>query len=251
MSSDSRTIIHFTKSAEALKGILSIGFKLKYCRERIWFRDTEKRFRIPMVSFCDIPISQAQENMGKYGGYALGLTEEWANEQGLTPVVYLQRHSNLADSMLKNLDASIAAAPLIREDPPSTEDPLMSALDILRYTKNYVGELVRANGDRDPKYYFGDEREWRYSLKTRHFSKYIYMEEMASKPGIAEIMQALIADERLMFAAKDVRYIIIEREEERAGMESHIRSIKDRFSEEDINTLISRICTAAQLSNKS
>jgi len=189
--------------------------------------------------------------MGKYGGYALGLTEEWANEQGLTPVVYLQRHSNLADSMLKNLDASIAAAPLIREDPPSTEDPLMSALDILRYTKNYVGELVRANGDRDPKYYFGDEREWRYSLKTRHFSKYIYMEEMASKPGIAEIMQALIADERLMFAAKDVRYIIIEREEERAGMESHIRSIKDRFSEEDINTLISRICTAAQLSNKS
>jgi hypothetical protein len=116
MSADSRTIIHFTKTAEPLKDILKIGFKLKYCRERIFFGDTEKKFRVPMVSFCDIPISQAEENMGKYGRYAIGLTEEWAIQQGLTPVIYLQRHSALAESLLKNLDFGIAAASRIRDD---------------------------------------------------------------------------------------------------------------------------------------
>ncbi len=123
----------------------------------------------------------------------------------------------------------------------------MSALDFLRYTKNYVGELVRANGDRDPKYYFGDEREWRYSLPTTHFHQYISIEEMTKHPGMAEMMQALIEDKRLLFAAKDVRYLLIAKEEERAGLESDIRALKERFAEDEMEQLISKIYIPGQI----
>ena len=242
MSSEPRTIVHFTKSADALHGILEIGFKIKYCRERIVFGDIEKRIRVPVVSFCDIPITQAGENMAKYGCYALGLTERWATKQGLTPVIYLERHSTLAQSLLRSLDLWAKIAPNSSEG-----DPLMDAFDILRHTKNYVGELHRADGKVIADYCFGEEREWRYALKTRAFYKFFYMEEMTKHPGIAEMMQGLIEDERLLFKAGDVRYILIEEERERSGIEAHIRSLKDRFAAEEMEDLVSKICTSKQL----
>jgi hypothetical protein len=101
----------------------------------------------------------------------------------------------------------------------------MNALDILRYTKNWKGKLERANGEIIEEYYFGDECEWRYALKTKHFHQFMFMEQTFKHEGMIDTIQGLIEDQRLLFTANDVRYIIIEKEEERADMESHIRSL--------------------------
>ena len=246
MSLEPLTIIHFTKSAAALKGILSDGFKIKYCKEGIWFKDVEKKFRIPMVSFCDIPIAQAKDHMEKYGNYALGLTEEWANGKGLTPVTYLQRHSPRAESMLNALNLGIDAT---KKNP--NDKPLMDVLQVLRFTKNFKGEVRRSNGEIIPEYYFGDESEWRYSPDTGHFHKFIFPEEAFKDKEMADMVQKLIDDERLSFTAKDVRYIIIEKEEGRAGFESHIRSLPKQFTEEEREGLITKIRTAEQIKEES
>jgi len=266
--------VHFTESAEQLKGILSIGFKVKYCRERILFGDTEKVFRLPVVSFCDIPISEAEENKSKYGSYALGLTEDWAIEKGLTPVIYLQRYSHLAESLLKSVDLVVENEirnaiesnsklrsgdsslslldaflkfPKENEFRPMEEDPLMNALDVIRYTKNYIGTLIRREGDPILGYYFADEREWRYALKTKHFHQFICMDDMANSDGIAVMMQRLIDNERLLFSSGDIRYIIIKREEERSDIEGHIQSLTELFTEEEMENLLQKIYTFDQI----
>jgi hypothetical protein len=218
------------------------------------FGNVEKQFRVPIVSFCDIPISSAGENMSKYGSYALGLTEEWAVAKGLTKVIYLERNSPLAQNMLKSLDSVIAqnwtefmtsGALLTPKDLKG--DPLLQALDFLRYTKNYKGELKRSNGDHDPEYYFGDEQEWRYALNTGKFHQSIYIEEMAKHDGIVTLMQRLIEDEKLSFTSKDVRYILIAKEEERSEIEVHIQSLKEQFNESEMKGLISKIGTLDQI----
>ena len=247
MNSEEKTIIHFTDSAAALKGILSDGFRIKYCKECIWFGDVEKNLRVPMVSFCDIPIAQAKDHMKKYGHYALGFTEEWADRNGMTKVNYLERKSTLAANKIEALNFAITHA---EQDPDETK--LMKVLDELRYMKNYKGELWRKGVLQEEKYYFGDEHEWRYSPNTGHFYQFLYMEEMFTKrPDLATLVQDLIAAERLSFVAEDVRYILIEKEEDRAELETHIRSLTKRFSEVERENLVTKIRTAAQIEEES
>src|SRR3989442_11739855 len=45
----------------------------------------------PMVSSCDIPLSQVSTHMTTYGRYALGLTKTWGQKRGLTPVMYVHQ----------------------------------------------------------------------------------------------------------------------------------------------------------------
>lgn len=242
VSTEPRTIIHFTNSSDALRGILSVGFKIKYCRETIDFGGVIKSIRVPVVSFCDIPIRLAGENMAKYGPYALGLTRSWAVAHGLNRVNYLERGSSAAPRLLRALDAGIE-----NSSNATKGDPLMDALDQLRYIKNYEGELHRADGTVVSEYYFGDESEWRYALQTERFYEFLYMEEMAKKPGVVETMQRLIEDKRLLFAARDVRYILIAKEDERLGMEAHIRSLEARYTKEGAEDLVSKIRTLEQI----
>ena len=110
MSLSANTLIHFTKDKDVLKKILEENFKVFNCRENILLGGIAKSFHIPMVSFCDIPLSQVKEHIEKYGTYGLGMTKEWGVEKGLNPVFYkpsgegLQRsfvESNVAQLMLE------------------------------------------------------------------------------------------------------------------------------------------------------
>ncbi len=97
MPLSSNTLIHFTANKEALKGILADNFKLKYCKEVLnWGDKSPMELYVPMVSFCDIPLSQIKEHISRYGHYGIGLTREWAVANKLNPVLYIQPGSSLA-----------------------------------------------------------------------------------------------------------------------------------------------------------
>ena len=92
----SNSIIHFTKTKESLKGILENNFKLSFCKETFHLGNDVSRIYVPMVSFCDIPLSEVKNHIEKYGAYGIGLTREWAIKQGLNPVLYLEKESGKA-----------------------------------------------------------------------------------------------------------------------------------------------------------
>ncbi len=63
---------------------------------------TELEKAIPMVCFCDLPLSQIRKHTKTYGEYALGLSKEWAIKKQINPVLYTYPNSDLSEK-LKNL----------------------------------------------------------------------------------------------------------------------------------------------------
>ena len=72
MGLSSNSLIHLTKSKDALIGILKEGFRIKYCLENIGARNIKVGAAFPMVSFCDIPLSEIKNHIENYGDYGVG-----------------------------------------------------------------------------------------------------------------------------------------------------------------------------------
>lgn len=94
------SVFHFTDSLQHLQGILKQGFKVHCCKEKIrGVMKDDAYMAFPMVSFCDIPLSEVKEHINSYGEYAVGLTKEWAARKHLNPVLYLEHDSTLTKSL--------------------------------------------------------------------------------------------------------------------------------------------------------
>ncbi len=113
MTLSTSSIFHFTNDKEKLKGILKTNFKVSYCKETLQFNNEGFIMHIPMVSFCDIPLSKAKNHIKSYGEYGIGLNKSWAVKNGLNPVLYFEIDSNLSDSFLSVVNSFIKTeAPL-------------------------------------------------------------------------------------------------------------------------------------------
>ena len=64
------SVIHHTDSYTKLTGIIKDRFKVKYCLEKVNGQD----IAFPIISFCDIPLSQIQHHAKTYGKYGIGLS---------------------------------------------------------------------------------------------------------------------------------------------------------------------------------
>lgn len=74
-NSHTSTLFHYTKTTDALLSILESGLRFTYCLEEYPLVPV-RTVGVPMISFCDIPISDSVEHAQKYGSYAIGLTKE-------------------------------------------------------------------------------------------------------------------------------------------------------------------------------
>jgi len=164
------TIFHFTEKYEDLVSIISdSSFKASYANETIVGLNAERQFGIPMVSFCDIRLSQLNEHTAKYGHFGIGLKKEWAIESGLNPVSYLNHKCSMfsyfnarIQRMSKNLtkireEHGIFAAIYKRE-----KRKYRDLINVMRYMKNYEGRLIRKGKIINENYRFANENEWRY-----------------------------------------------------------------------------------------
>lgn len=244
MALSSNTIIHFTKTADALKGILQHNFKLKYCVENVNF-EGPLDYAAPMVSFCDIPLSQIKEHIGKYGAYGLGLTKEWAERQRLNPVLYVQSNSFLAKSIQTTYLKFVQSSNIVDWKLLNEEEQDM--LNVLRYVKNYEADLSRG-GIVEKNYRFSDEREWRYT------PDYESCNVMAVTPTAyrtieeKKVLNSALSSLRLSFEPDDIKYIIIERDSEISEFLNVLRDTKgNKYSLNDLERLMTRIITTEQI----
>lgn len=243
MPISSNSLIHLTDSREALEGILIDTFRVKYCKETIKFKEKRATIHVPMVSFCDIPLSQIKDHISSYGCYGIGLTRDWAVRNHLNPVLYVQNDSSLAHSYEQSL--------LYYEGDGAEDDSAVTAYrqlsDIARYIKNYEGILEREG--HEPKLYrFSDEREWRFVPNIDHDCEMYYSAKEFKDESVKRAANKSVSKLRLAFEPNDIKYIIIKDESEINDFVNHLRSAKGaNFTMREVEKLTTRILTSDQI----
>ncbi|MDP4201679.1 MAG: abortive infection system antitoxin AbiGi family protein [Bacteroidota bacterium] len=252
------TLFHFTKKQYLLNILEGCAFNPRYCFEDIATKDislnTEPDLGVPMVCFCDIPLSQIKEHINTYGSYGIGLTKKWGMANGLSPLQYTYYNSITAKTFQekRGLIDSLQKSITLKE--------MYILRDLYLYThlflKPYEGRIFR-NGVYSPEIIkFYDEKEWRYIPDIRSFlplnlHAVVDYKDFAKDPKIFDNAHDLLAKNcSLKFQIKDISYLILESENE---IEFFLNKIDElfvgKFDMNDINKLKTRIITKTQINN--
>lgn len=242
MAISTNSIIHYTNSFEILKSILEEGFRIKYCTEVLRLLENDgSRAAHPMISFCDIPLSNSTQHFNAYGRYGIGLSKNWAIENGVNPVLYIDRKSLFAKSLSQLL--------VQRRNKLSnlTQEQKDDILKIKAYAKNYSGHLKREKID-NPNYKFYDEREWRLVPDRSQMNNAQFSVNLASFKKDIDKYNGKISDCRFKFVPKDISYIIVDKTEEIPGLIKFLRnSFEERCNSKELDILVSKICSTEQI----
>lgn len=271
----SNTLFHFTSSIDNIKSILKQGFKPNLSLEDLSCIESGYKVTIPMVSFCDIHLSQTILLMKFYGQYGIGLSKSWGQKYGVNPVLYTYQDSPLTSSLSrcfkwthsgysKMRQADLRDLPLqlwtifttdgrASSKKPARRNQYLELWDqLLRiqcFIKPYEGPLQRG-GQSFPNVRFYDEREWRFVPELgEDLYKYILDErEYENIPTREKANTEIQTRSPISFEPVDIKYIIVSRDAEILLMIKEIEAIKgDRYTHDDIKVLHSKIITAEQI----
>jgi len=243
------TVFHFTNSPDHLISILTSNFLPHFCLEDLTVvmpdlsHKEDLEFALPMVCFCDIPLSQISPHLAHYGNYGIGLTKTWAIQNGLAPVLYLLRGSPLA-SIFYSIGEQLGTLP---HDKIGNSPAMDHFHDLSAYIKPYEGVSVK--DPKDGTWRFYDEREWRFvpDLTDLPFRYGLTKDEMLDQSTRDRAHRVLWQRSVLKFEPNDIKYIIVEREDEILAMISRIGRIKRRFPSANIDLLASRVISSMQI----
>ena len=235
MTISANTLFHFTSRYDTLIKILQSRFFPRLCLERgLWYPGNRK-WAIPMVCFCDIPLSNIAEHTKKYGNYAIGIKKTWAIEQGVTPILYVHDKSSFIGH---GLDALIWSLELSKKDSEHLSERLTRVMSMFFMMKPYEGYQVR-DGERK-KIRFYDEREWRF-IPPIIGDQNILTEEQFHNITEREKLNSFYEQYGVNFNPDAINYIIVEKEEEIVPLIHELHAIKGNFSYNSVELLSSRI----------
>ena len=234
MTISSNTLFHFTKRKEDLLSILKNGFWPQYCKEQSIIIPSITYF-IPMVCFCDIPLSHIGRHMQKYGNFGIGLTKNWGAAHRLSPITYLNPESYYYEVLTDTFG-------LIKDLNRNEQNRYLRYLCFLKPYK------IKLQSKWECMY---DEREWRYIPKfekSERIPYWVYEDGIDNENVIKKNNEYLRNKPLKIDKLFHIKYIIIDNENNRLPI---IRAIENIFSEqyciEDIEILKSRILTCQQI----
>lgn len=239
------TVFHFTRSISNLESILINDFYPQFCVEDFLgtilnIEDAQKA--LPMVCFCDIPLSQIKRHTENYGDYAIGLSKEWAIRMKVNPVLYAYPNSDFSNKLRD------ALLELHEHDDKEGHDFSTKFTFAIQYIKPYEGKLWRNGQWSEEVIRFYDEREWRYVPETKDFNSgpFWLNNSSTNDPEILNDLNQKVREserlKKLSFAPNDIKFIIVKKESEILPMLDKIIQIKRmQFSYEDVQILTTRI----------
>lgn len=255
------TLFHFTDSAKNILGILTSTFHPAYHLEP-FFRGDQKALAIPMVSFCDLPLSQIKKHLKFYGNYGIGLSKKWGEREGINPVFYCHSNAHILKDFRKILEFTREKMLPIK----TTENKEVELSTIVEENKNlvlkvellkilasccstlkpYKGKMYK-KGEIVENVKFYDEREWRFVPESENLSILLTEEQFKDKVKTEGYNAELAEKNKLTFEPEDIRYIIVEKESEILSMVENIHRIKAIYNEDTRTLLTTKIISAEQI----
>lgn len=220
----SNSLFHFTKKYEYLTSILEIGFLPRYVIEDYTSLESViPKLAIPMVCFCDIPLTHTLEHTDHYGKYGIGLSKDWANSKDINPVAYLTTRAKIKDFyddlfMQSNKDNGFSNL----------------VFEIIKYLKPYQGE----SGNGIMKVFY-NEKEWRYIFRGKNIEEF---RDLLHEHEFEQIRDYnfMVEPYPLNVSPSDIRYLIVDKRDEVFKLSEFIFNSK-RFSKKDRYKLMSCI----------
>ena len=242
----------------------------------------------PMVCFCDIPLSQVKRHTNTYGKYAIGLTKSWGMKNKINPVIYTYPNSTTSnilsetsgqlgnffdvseDENKKRIRTrkSTKENDIFYELKKLLEDPTfkykVQAIDkvreitdrlgyFIKYIKPYEGKFFRHLDYLEKLVRFYEEREWRYipdrniinSAKLKDSYKAEYYKDPIKRRAIN---MKLAKHSKLEFKPNDIRFIIVEKDNEIPGMLTELEKIfESTATSKDLKILGTRLISLQQI----
>lgn len=262
------SLFHYTKF-NYLKKILETGITPNYCKEEFGSESVSKYVvGIPMVSFCDIPLTRTDTLTKRYGNHAIGFSKEWALKNGINPIMYVSNENIILSlRFFKSYEMSLKSQ-LIRNGCNGRQLTLNlfdqnSVSNIVPFINHNNAKFANLNFWGYTKPYWGyhnkkkqcnyEENEWRYVPKEENGIEWKWGEQAYSewrgdmdseKPQPNE---ALI-NRKLKFSCKDITNIIVEYDSQILGVVKTIESLtmiggnsNNEITEDEKKILISKI----------
>jgi len=216
MKPKSDNLFHFTSRLDYLKSILDKGLQPRICQEDISFLNGKEKFlSVPMVCFCDIPISRLNDHTDFYGSYGVGLTRNWAEKNEVHPISYTSNSGPLADtsrfllSKFLEMKASNTGLMVLDNDlQKDLKDYQQKIKRLMAFSKPYRGKQKKHSTGREEKKTFFEENEWRFVPHDYVFN------DLSGKPERFESQNDLHSANPLKFEPEDIRYIFVKSETE-------------------------------------
>ncbi len=272
------TLFHFTYNKNSLLSILKNGLYVRYSLENFESLINDKaEIVFPMTCFCDIPLSHVRRHTNTYGKYAIGVSKSWGMKNQINPIIYTYPNSattTILNDVFENIENFFdieekelekfkfnRSAEIVYERFNTREEEFSKRVEsvnsklshFIRYIKPYEGKFYR-NGDylENPVRFY-DEREWRFTPSREFlFSKEMkdsYKSEYFIDPKKRRALNIKLAKHiKLTFEPNDVKFIIVERDNEIPDM---IKKLDDIFgktaSSNDLKLLGTRLISLEQI----
>jgi len=241
----SHTLFHFTKDIDIMKNILKNGFWPRYCLEDLkWYSASNEHFSIayPIVCFCDIPLSRVDEHVNFYGNYGIGVTRNWAESNGLSPILYLRENTNLHHS-IKNIMTKNLTQPFY-------EGSYIDINSILANMKPTKG--IMFFGDEIVEKEFYQENEWRFTItgdeKIIKVRPWLYQHEFRDE-NLLNAQNKLTKElHSLKISPTDIKYLFVKSDSDIPLLVNFIQTELDFYPSHDIKILLSRIISLETIS---
>lgn len=272
------TLFHFTYNKNSLLSILKNGLYVRYSLENFESLINDKaEIVFPMTCFCDIPLSHVRRHTNTYGKYAIGLSKSWGMKNKINPIIYTYPNSattTILNDVFENIENFFdieekelkkfkfnRSAEIVYERFNTREEEFSKRVEsvnsklshFIRYIKPYEGKFYR-NGDYlENPIRFYDDREWRFTPSREFlFSKEMkdsYKSEYFIDPNKRRALNIKLAKHiKLTFEPNDVKFIIVERDNEIPDM---IKKLDDIFgktaSSNDLKLLGTRLISLEQI----
>lgn len=209
----SDSFFHYTEDFKVLPKIIEQGFKVSISKEQYISSSGQLHYiQIPLVCFCDIPLSLI--DYVTYGHIGIGMSRSWGKAKKLQPVQYFS-NSKLAISRVveQHLIDCYSSNVLVESSIIRRQLSLLKPCEKYRDDSYGYRMITTKKGNEEKQFYRRDnyiEREWR-KIYMNHWNDEYYMRNPSY----------------LKFYSKDVKFLIVETENQRESLLNSILSLKN------------------------